>query len=468
VRGLPTRWIGTGLVATRRGLDLGALMLAGAVLLLALPGPLLVAGVAAWRVLVPRASRTALTVVPGGKPQPSFPTEPVSRELFIAALIVLIGAVTWLLLTPRVLVAIRKLAILTRRLAGAWCGTRIADPYLPGRAASGGSYLRRVRWMLGDPATGRDVLWLAVSTGGGWILPLLPAGLIILGLGEFIVPAVHSLLTFPPRGFPGDTPALQLAVGLALIAFGVGAAPWLLAGYGALARSILGPAGQAELALRVRYLAETRSEAIDTGAAEMRRIERDLHDGAQARLVAMGMTLNAAGQLINTNPAAAQALLLEARDTSAKALAELRDLVRGIHPPVLADRGLGDAVRALAMDSPLRARVASDLPCRLPAPVESAAYFAVSELLANVAKHAAATQAWIDIRYTDGTLRVGVSDDGRGGADPARGTGLHGIERRVAAFDGVLAVHSPPGGPTAVTMEIPSVLSSLRRSDRPG
>ena len=238
----------------------------------------------------------------------------------------------------------------------------------------------------------------------------------------------------------------------------------MLAAYGRLARLMLGPADQAELVLRVAHLAETRSEAIDTGAAEMRRIERDLHDGAQARLVAMGMTLDAAGQLIDSNPAAARALLLEARDTSVKALAELRDLVRGIHPPVLADRGLGDAVRALALDSPLRARLASDLPGRLPAPVESAAYFAVSELLANVSKHAGAAQAWIDIRYPSGMLRVGVSDDGRGGADPARGTGLRGIERRVAAFDGVLAVHSPSGGPTAVTMEIPCALSSLKTS----
>ena len=257
---------------------------------------------------------------------------------------------------------------------------------------------------------------------------------------------------------------MVVVVSSGLIVLGLGVAPRMLTVYGMLARSILGPAGQMELALRVQHLAETRSEAIDTGAAEMRRIERDLHDGAQARLVAMGMTLDAAGQLIDSNPAAARALLLEARDTSVKALAELRDLVRGIHPPVLADRGLGDAVRALALDSPLRARLASDLPGRLPAPVESAAYFAVSELLANVSKHADAAQAWIDIRYSEGMLRVGVSDNGRGGADPQRGTGLRGIERRVAAFDGVLAVHSPPGGPTAVTMEIPCALSSLKTS----
>ncbi len=154
---------------------------------------------------------------------------------------------------------------------------------------------------------------------------------------------------------------------------------------------MLAPAGPAELVQRVRHLAETRSEAIDTGAAEMRRIERDLHDGAQARLVAMGMTLDAAGQLIDSNPAAARALLLEARDTSARALAELRDLVRGIHPPVLADRGLATRSARWPWTRPLRARLASDLPGRLPAPVESAAYFAVSELLANVSKHAGAS-----------------------------------------------------------------------------
>ena len=197
---------------------------------------------------------------------------------------------------------------------------------------------------------------------------------------------------------------------------------------------MLAPTGQAELAVRVRQLSQTRTEALDTGAAEIRRIERDLHDGAQARLVAMGMTLDAAGQIIDTNPEAARALLVEARDASVKALAELRALVRGIHPPVLADRGLAAAIEALALDSPMRIHLASDLEGRLPAPVESAAYFAVSELLANVSKHAEARQTWIDIRHTDGMLRIGVTDNGHGGADPARGSGLRGIERRLAPF----------------------------------
>jgi signal transduction histidine kinase len=138
--------------------------------------------------------------------------------------------------------------------------------------------------------------------------------------------------------------------------------------------------------------------------------------------------------------------------------------VRGIHPPVLADRGLGEAVRALAMDSRLKVKVTNELPGRPPAPVESAAYFAVSELLANVSKHAGAQQAWIDIRYERGLLRVDVGDDGRGGANPSEGTGLRGIERRLSAFDGILALSSPPGGPTTATMELPCELSSPKTS----
>ena len=468
LRGRRAGWIRAALRDAARGLGFGALALAGAALLMALAAPLLLA----LPLLISVANtmrRTggpvqAFTVKPGLAPQPvSGP--PPAQQLVLAALLLLAGTAVWLLLLPRILWAVRQLAQLTRLLAAEWCGVRIADPYLPVPAdAARGSRVRRLRWALADPATGRDVLWLAVSGGGGWILAVLPAGLAAVGLVGFIGPDTRPLAAIPPPAFPGNQPFVLLVLGTALIALGLGSASAMLAGYGRLARSMLGPVGQAELVLRVRHLAETRSEAIDTGAAEMRRIERDLHDGAQARLVAMGMTLDAAGQLIDTNPAAARALLLEARDTSAKALAELRDLVRGIHPPVLADRGLGDAVRALALDSPLRARLASDLPGRLPAPVESAAYFAVSELLANVSKHAGATQAWIDIRYGDGMLRVGVSDDGRGGADPSRGTGLRGIERRVAAFDGVVALSSPPGGPTAVTLEIPCALSSLKTS----
>ena len=169
----------------------------------------------------------------------------------------------------------------------------------------------------------------------------------------------------------------------------------------------------------------------------------------------MGMSLGAIEHLLDRDPEKARRLLSEARESSSMALTELRDLVRGIHPPVLAERGLGDAVRALAMASPLKTEVTIELGGRLEAPVESAAYFAVSEILTNAAKHSGARRVWLDVRHADGMLRVSITDDGRGGADPSKGTGLRGLERRLSAFDGVLAVNSPAGGPTMVTLELP-------------
>ena len=416
-------WLGGRLAVVGRGLALFGLALTGLVLLLALAG---------------------ILALP-----PALVVRGVGRNL--ALVVTILGIVMWLVVGPLVLLGMRSLARLTRRLAGQWCAVPIADPYLPAPWADGGKRgpRRRYAWLLTDQATWRDLLWVTVDGCVGWILAVLPAGLLVLGVLGVIVPYA----------------SLQVRVlTIAGAAFGLWAAPRLLRGYGVFARSMLAPTGQAELALRVRQLSQTRTEALDTGAAEIRRIERDLHDGAQARLVAMGMTLDAAGQIIDTNPEAARALLVEARDASVRALAELRDLVRGIHPPVLADRGLADAIRALALDSPMRIHLASDADGRPPAPVESAAYFAVSELLANVSKHAEARQTWIDIRHTDGMLRIGVTDNGHGGADPALGSGLRGIERRLASFNGVLAVSSPPGGPTAITMEIPCAWSSPKTS----
>ena len=365
------------------------------------------------------------------------------------------------------LLATRRLAGLTRRLSGRWCGVSIAAPYRPLPADSTGELSlwqqleRRLGWLATDPASWRDLLWLAVDAGGGWVLAAGPACLVGYGLACIAAPVLRlTIASSSPLGTilakgPGAVP-----LGIALIVAGLWMAPRLLHVYGLLARLMLAPTARLELASQVRHLAATRSESIDTGAAEMRRIERDLHDGAQARLVAMGMTLDTAGQLIDDNPAAARALLAEARESSAKALAELRDLVRGIHPPVLADRGLAEALAALALDAPLRVRLIGQLAGRPPAPVESAAYFAVSELLANIAKHALASGVWIEIGHEHQMLRITVGDDGVGGADPARGSGLAGIERRLAAFDGVLALSSPPGGPTVANLEIPCALSS--------
>jgi signal transduction histidine kinase len=160
-------------------------------------------------------------------------------------------------------------------------------------------------------------------------------------------------------------------------------------------------------------------------------------------------------RLIRTDPDAAVALVEQSRENSALALAELRALVRGINPPVLAERGLGDAIRALALDCPVPATAEVDLPGRLPPPVEAAAYFAVAEVLANAAKHAGAGSVHVRAAQSSGMLRIEVTDDGTGGADPSRGTGLRGVERRLGTFDGVLAVSSPAGGPTIVVIEVP-------------
>jgi signal transduction histidine kinase len=349
----------------------------------------------------------------------------------------------------------RRLAKLTRRLSEEWLGLPILESYLPApdqdveRLSA-----ERLRWMVSDPATWRDLLWMATNASFGWILAMVPVVLASAGLigcvGYAIVGIHHA--SSPVR-------VLLAVLGAALTALALWSAPLLLQVYGGLARVILGPREDPALAQRVRHLAQTRAETIDASAAEIRRIERDLHDGAQARLVAMGIALGAAEDLLDTDPEATRKLLAEARQASGKALAELRALVSGVHPPVLADRGLVDALRALALDSVPRVEVTADPIGRPPAPVESAAYFAVSELLANVTKHAGARQAWIDIRYRQGMLAICVTDDGRGGADPGRGTGLRGIERRLAAFDGVLALSSPPGGPTVVQLEIPCELS---------
>ena len=206
---------------------------------------------------------------------------------------------------------------------------------------------------------------------------------------------------------------------------------------------------------RISTLTESRERVSDDAESELRRIERDLHDGAQARLAAVGLHLGMAEELVRENPEEAIALLAEAREHSGAALAELRALVRGILPPVLAERGLEDALRALAYAAPIPVEVRCELPSRLPAPRESALYFGLAEALANVLKHSAASQARIIVLGQDGRVSAEVWDDGTGGADVTRGQGLAGVKRRLEAFDGTLTVDSPPGGPTAVTMEAP-------------
>jgi signal transduction histidine kinase len=380
-----------------------------------------------------------------------------------------------LILTPYVTVVVRRYANFRRRLAREWFGVEIPEPYRPRPEFPPGvnGWLQRWQWIVTDKATWRDMLWMAVDGTAGLFLAFLPPTLIAyflyglllaFGLWRPIVAETGAeWFTFIPVT-DQSTAVAAAALGAIYLLIGLAYNPAILRGHALLTRRFLAPTRERELELRVTRLAETRSDALDTQAAELRRIERDLHDGAQARLVAMGMSLGAIEHLMDRDPEKAKFLLAEARESSSQALSELRDLVRGIHPPVLAERGLGDAVRALALAGPLQTEVTVELPGRLDAPVESATYFAVSEVLANAAKHSGAQRVWVDIRHSDGMLRISVTDDGRGGANAAKGTGLRGVERRLGTFDGVLALSSPEGGPTMVTMELPCELSSRRTS----
>jgi signal transduction histidine kinase len=227
--------------------------------------------------------------------------------------------------------------------------------------------------------------------------------------------------------------------------------PILVAG-GVVALVMTRSRGQADE--RIAVLETSRAGAVNQQEAELRRIERDLHDGAQARLVALGISLGMAEQKLASDPAAAREHLEDARRGTQEALEELRRLARGIHPPVLTDRGLGAAVSALADRTPLAVSVDVDLPERPPAAVETAAYFVVAESLANAGKHGDAKRVDIAIREERGALEVRIVDDGVGGADPS-GSGLTGLAQRVGALDGTLRVRSPEGGPTTVEAVIP-------------
>jgi signal transduction histidine kinase len=242
--------------------------------------------------------------------------------------------------------------------------------------------------------------------------------------------------------------------GIALLA----AAPWLTAAVGTLdaraARALLGPSRAEELEHRVEHLAQTRAGVVDAADAERRRLERDLHDGTQQRLVSLAMRL---GMARAERPDAAQAhqVIAEAHEEAKAAHLELRHLVRGLHPAVLEDRGLDAALSGVAARLPIPVRLTVDVPGRPPPTIEAVAYFMVSEGLTNIAKHAQASQAEVFVQRANDRLHIIVSDDGVGGADPARGTGLAGLAKRAASVDGTFEIVSPPGGPTLLTVDLP-------------
>ncbi|MEE4541911.1 sensor domain-containing protein [Streptomyces sp. V4-01] len=250
---------------------------------------------------------------------------------------------------------------------------------------------------------------------------------------------------------PADM-ALSVLVGGTLVLAG----PWVTRGMAHVDRYLVGGLlGPSRLATRVTELESDRGVVVDTAAADLRRIERDLHDGAQARLVALAMDLGLAKEKLLEDPAAGAAMVEEAHGEVKIALQELRDLARGIHPAILTDRGLDAAMSSLASRCTVPVAVTVDLPGRPVPAIEGIAYFTVSELLQNVSKHSGASRATVDVWQVADRLMVHVGDNGRGGASLGAGSGLAGLAGRLASVDGVLAVDSPPGGPTRISAELP-------------
>ncbi|WSQ10236.1 sensor histidine kinase [Streptomyces sp. NBC_01231] len=352
--------------------------------------------------------------------------------LLITAIGTLAVVGAWIL--PETVLLIRRIAGAKRQLTSAWTERRIPEAY----QSLDGPLRERLRIAVRDPGTRTDLRWMfAYYVYGALVvlaLPLWPVGLVVDGVrcGLLRRPAV----------------VLPLIVGLADTE-----ARWSTA--------LLMPSPQARLAARVEELKETRADAIAAHGAELRRIERDLHDGAQARLVALSMRIGLAKRAYDRDPEAARTLLDDAQDQAEQALTELRHVVRGIHPPILTDRGLAGAVRALAAGSGLAVTVDDgglDEGVRAPAAVEAAAYFVVAEALTNAAKYSGSPSADVRLARTRRGLSVRVRDEGRGGADETGdGSGILGMRRRVAALDGTVEVTSPVGEGTVIQVELPCV-----------
>lgn len=326
--------------------------------------------------------------------------------------------------------------------------------YLADEVSSAG-FWRRIVWTLVD--------WIVLC-----VTVLAPLALALYGVfGVLVQPFVWSAIDRAGGGnwyafVHVDSPAAALwsiPLGVVFVTLGVLGAPAADRAYGRWIRAILSPTRSEQLAERNRDLTASRADVVDDREDGLSRIQRDLHDGAQARLVAMGMSLDQAVRALDADPDRARLLLAEAQQMSTSALAELRDLVHGIHSPVLADRGLGDAIRSLVLDTGFDVDVSVDLPSRPASSVEGAVYYALSELITNATKHSQAANVSVAITYDEGRLIARVYDNGIGGADISAGTGLAGITRRLAAFDGALRVDSPPGGPTNATVAVPCTLS---------
>jgi signal transduction histidine kinase len=338
----------------------------------------------------------------------------------------------------------------------------VQDAPIPERyrdAPKGSGWFHKLKFMAKDPATWKDFTWTLLCGTVGFAFSIFVVTIWGLVLGLVTLPAWYWAL--PEAANIGiwevDTlPMALLSAGIGVLLIPV--AGWLVRQLTvaelALMRPLLRPSREEALAERVEVLTTTRAGAVNAQAAELQRIERDLHDGAQARLVALALNLGMAEDKFDSDPEQARELLAEARGEAKTALTELRDLARGIHPPILSDRGLAAAVTALAARSPLAVTIEADVPDRLPPAVEAAAYFVVAEALANATKHSRALRVLVRLALQDGQLVVEVADDGVGGAN-ADGSGLLGLRRRVEALDGELHVVSPRSSGTTLHAEVP-------------
>ena len=336
-------------------------------------------------------------------------------------------------------------------------GVEIVPPERPARTSS---IPRRLWRLLANVATWRQIAYLLLLLPVGIFTFLAtaftwsgPVALALLPTYNHALPNGAHLLAWRIRGSFQEF--VVSMIGLALLMF----APYVIRGLStmdaALARALLGRFTTRELSERVGALEQSRRRVVDAAEAERRRIERDLHDGAQQRLVSLAMTLGRAKSRYATDPTSVGPLIDEAHREAKQAIVELRNLTRGIHPPVLTDRGLDAALSALAARCPVPVTVEVDVDPRPSQTIEAIAYFVVAEALTNVARHANANTASVVVRRYDGTLRIVVLDDGRGGADIDKGTGLLGLADRVSGVDGRLDVDSPPGGPTVLSVELP-------------
>jgi len=316
--------------------------------------------------------------------------------------------------------------------------------------------------------------WRRLSSRGTWkeiayCLLLLPVGTVFFSLVVTLWSVALAGVLLPAYGYalPGGEVAswlhwsssAEVWTGFAVGVLALLAAPAATRGLAdvelAMVRALLTPSGAELLTAKVSSLTESRARVVDAADAERRRIERDLHDGTQQHLVSLAMNLGMAKEKLESDPEAARQLVADAHQQAKDSITELRNVIRGVYPAVLTDRGLDAALSALAARSPVPVRLQVDLPRRPNPTAEAIAYFVVSESLTNVARHSGARSATVYVEQSGDRLKLAIVDDGRGGAVEAAGSGLTGLRDRVAAVDGQFTLTSPPGGGTTIAVEVP-------------